>query len=108
MIRRPPRSTRTDPLFPYTTLFRSKATHFGHDRSIEFLVAEGAAYPRLQLRLAIVPRQIPDRSFFRRDLIVEPKGVLPVEGTIVLHPTPCLGSPCTNRRPEERSVGNGW
>src|SRR3546814_14724997 len=25
MIRRPPRSTRTDPLFPYTTLFRSYA-----------------------------------------------------------------------------------
>src|SRR3546814_18759703 len=25
MIRRPPRSTRTDPLFPYTTLFRSRA-----------------------------------------------------------------------------------
>src|SRR3546814_18124568 len=27
MIRRPPRSTRTDTLFPYTTLFRSKAIH---------------------------------------------------------------------------------
>src|SRR3546814_599569 len=26
MIRRPPRSTRTDTLFPYTTLFRSKGT----------------------------------------------------------------------------------
>src|SRR3546814_16611299 len=26
MIRRPPRSTRTDTLFPYTTLFRSKFT----------------------------------------------------------------------------------
>src|SRR3546814_3520080 len=26
MIRRPPRSTRTDTLFPYTTLFRSSAT----------------------------------------------------------------------------------
>src|SRR3546814_7776322 len=26
MIRRPPRSTRTDPLFPYTTLFRSPAS----------------------------------------------------------------------------------
>src|SRR3546814_13240999 len=26
MIRRPPRSTRTDTLFPYTTLFRSKKT----------------------------------------------------------------------------------
>src|SRR3546814_8266400 len=30
MIRRPPRSTRTDTLFPYTTLFRSNAVR---DRS---------------------------------------------------------------------------
>src|SRR3546814_6934208 len=29
MIRRPPRSTRTDTLFPYTTLFRSVATSLG-------------------------------------------------------------------------------
>src|SRR3546814_6261101 len=31
MIRRPPRSTRTDTLFPYTTLFRSRllAHHLG-------------------------------------------------------------------------------
>src|SRR3546814_14645149 len=29
MIRRPPISTRTDTLFPYTTLFRSQARH-GH------------------------------------------------------------------------------
>src|SRR3546814_18915115 len=28
MIRRPPRSTRTDTLFPYTTLFRSPACRF--------------------------------------------------------------------------------
>src|SRR3546814_1501953 len=27
MIRRPPRSTRTDTLFPYTTLFRSERRH---------------------------------------------------------------------------------
>src|SRR3546814_11762776 len=27
MIRRPPRSTRTDTLFPYTTLFRSHGAH---------------------------------------------------------------------------------
>src|SRR3546814_7971927 len=27
MIRRPPRSTRTDTLFPYTTLFRSRGAH---------------------------------------------------------------------------------
>src|SRR3546814_4766299 len=30
MIRRPPRSTRTDTLFPYTTLFRSAAFHHRH------------------------------------------------------------------------------
>src|SRR3546814_12244783 len=28
MIRRPPRSTRTDTLFPYTTLFRSRPGEF--------------------------------------------------------------------------------
>src|SRR3546814_4269534 len=33
MIRRPPRSTRTDTLFPYTTLFRS-AVYLDSDRSI--------------------------------------------------------------------------
>src|SRR3546814_8107913 len=30
MIRRPPRSTRTDTLFPYTTLFRSKGVDQGY------------------------------------------------------------------------------
>src|SRR3546814_12411545 len=32
MIRRPPRSTRTDTLFPYTTLFRSPAFFLGARR----------------------------------------------------------------------------
>src|SRR3546814_7542950 len=31
MIRRPPRSTRTDTLFPYTTLFRSGSVRAGAD-----------------------------------------------------------------------------
>src|SRR3546814_15207414 len=31
MIRRPPRSTRTDTLFPYTTLFRSAGAVVRHD-----------------------------------------------------------------------------
>src|SRR3546814_6045377 len=35
MIRRPPRSTRTDTLFPYTTLFRSDAAAVGRvDRGV--------------------------------------------------------------------------
>src|SRR3546814_8133859 len=33
MIRRPPRSTRTDTLFPYTTLFRSPAGYIKNNRS---------------------------------------------------------------------------
>src|SRR3546814_20047051 len=40
MIRRPPRSTRTDTLFPYTTLFRSAAVYlFAPDRKAERPVA---------------------------------------------------------------------
>src|SRR3546814_20666786 len=38
MIRRPPRSTRTDTLFPYTTLFRSHRfgkEHFFGNKTIE-------------------------------------------------------------------------
>src|SRR3546814_5696202 len=33
MIRRPPRSYRTDPPFPYTTLFRSR--HQGHHQPVQ-------------------------------------------------------------------------
>src|SRR3546814_9023781 len=36
MIRRPPRSTRTDTLFPYTTLFRSRrSAHLRYHRESE-------------------------------------------------------------------------
>src|SRR3546814_2305751 len=45
MIRRPPRSTRTDTLFPYTTLFRSRllGIEFGQriDRNDRRLLARG-------------------------------------------------------------------
>src|SRR3546814_15120075 len=50
MIRRPPRSTRTDTLFPYTTLFRSHEKAAKHDLSSVFcseLVA--ATLQRLQI-----------------------------------------------------------
>src|SRR3546814_4941770 len=47
MIRRPPRSTRTDTLFPYTTLFRSDVNHSRftlHDLR-DALKASGIAIP---------------------------------------------------------------
>src|SRR3546814_5023364 len=60
MIRRPPRSTRTDTLFPYTTLFRSDRAVRGDlpdqdqrdqrlcgiDRFLELLLAADAQAPR--------------------------------------------------------------
>src|SRR3546814_11668024 len=45
MIRRPPRSTRTDTLFPYTTLFRSLAALW--------VLEEGACAPRLRIERVV-------------------------------------------------------
>src|SRR3546814_663606 len=45
MIRRPPRSTRTDTLFPYTTLFRSRAGHPEeevHGDAVAEMIGQGA------------------------------------------------------------------
>src|SRR3546814_6386632 len=51
MIRRPPRLTRTDTLFPYTTLFRSAATavvepdHWGKEEAGRLPQASGKSCP---------------------------------------------------------------
>src|SRR3546814_12355965 len=61
MIRRPPRSTRTDTLFPYTTLFRSRPLQ-GGARRLQRHPAEGARRPfRRSLRRA-APCACPHRS----------------------------------------------
>src|SRR3546814_859522 len=49
MIRRPPRSTRTDTLLPYTTLFRS-GEHPGHGRLMGFARRHAADAPAFLLR----------------------------------------------------------
>src|SRR3546814_12793511 len=59
MIRRPPRSTRTDTLFPYTTLFRSAIVESCPTRI--FLPNERAAEPqiaRIYERFGLNDRQI--------------------------------------------------
>src|SRR3546814_1375346 len=45
MIRRPPRSTRTDTLFPYTTLFRSQAALRTADQALFRLADPGHDSP---------------------------------------------------------------
>src|SRR3546814_11124941 len=52
MIRRPPRSTRTDTLLPYTTLFRSHA-HFGRLPRQTVLAAEAFHAGSEQLSAAL-------------------------------------------------------
>src|SRR3546814_10262001 len=49
MIRRPPRATRTDTLFPYTTLFRSRA-----QRARGFADQRGIGFERLVRRKHVV------------------------------------------------------
>src|SRR3546814_6966267 len=49
MIRRPPRSTRTDTLFPYTTLFRSHVQIYPVDGSGNVIATSASALTSLRL-----------------------------------------------------------
>src|SRR3546814_7423509 len=64
MIRRPPRSTRTDTLFPYTTLFRSPARVRATASSMDSAAAGSRRRqaPLLILWLRLTCR-VPPRSF---------------------------------------------
>src|SRR3546814_238674 len=67
MIRRPPRSTRTDTLFPYTTLFRSQRAPVGA-AAVHLRGVAGGALPEVddarqdrQLRLQVQRRTVPQQ-----------------------------------------------
>src|SRR3546814_11163758 len=64
MIRRPPRSTRTDTLFPYTTLFRSLepiVKRFKCDSVADLCTAVGQAhFPGREVVTAVFPGTKPD------------------------------------------------
>src|SRR3546814_15290820 len=51
MIRRPPRSTRTDTLFPYTTLFRSRRRTRFVMTSVPMTIVRGGSGRRLAAAL---------------------------------------------------------
>src|SRR3546814_6809097 len=72
MIRRPPRSTRTDTLFPYTTLFRSVEQQAqSSDRQQEQPESEDPAFPDIVV-------EEPAELQFEDDQIDETEGELVV------------------------------
>src|SRR3546814_13740600 len=67
MIRRPPRSTRTDTLFPYTTLFRSE--QFVRLRLADLLVGAALHEPRplgVHLRLNLLAHRAAQQIGFAK------------------------------------------
>src|SRR3546814_10580869 len=65
MIRRPPRSTRTDTLFPYTTLFRS-LTRWRHPCTPIVANPDAKAPPRQEIRMISPPGSRGSHSNCRR------------------------------------------
>src|SRR3546814_7352368 len=70
MIRRPPRSTRTDTLFPYTTLFRSHAAVVEAHHRIDETLAEFAAEQGLAADAHLVHHDIGDMAARLAHLLV--------------------------------------
>src|SRR3546814_10646469 len=64
MIRRPPRSTRTDTLFPYTTLFRSlfTVTTAGESHGPALVAIVDGCPPGLELSLDDLQRDLDRRK----------------------------------------------
>src|SRR3546814_15530957 len=86
MIRRPPRSTRTDTLFPYTTLFRSQVDAGGRRRAADRGLHRGRAGVAEQVEETAAARLAED-ALAQRTVVEEQAGVEVVEQ---VHPQPRL------------------
>src|SRR3546814_2003627 len=65
MIRRPPRSTRTDTLFPYTTLFRSPLNMWRSEKSLVLKIQERNAKGKIRIDEKDKTLAIPEWHSFR-------------------------------------------
>src|SRR3546814_19819309 len=93
IIRRPPRSTRTDTLFPYTTLFRSlgvrkiiRKTHF---HGLDLIPANLKLY---NLEYEIAGYLAQNQSFDIIDMIAQAiEDVVDDYDVVIMDPPPALG-----------------
>src|SRR3546814_20115663 len=92
MIRRPPRSTRTDTLFPYTTLFRASLPSMQRTRTLIRCVRWPAS-PRVMFRKKESTDMIRG-EFIRGDGLVLPKNITSY-GAELLLPAALPGSETT-------------
>src|SRR3546814_11791486 len=98
MIRRPPRSTRTDTLFPYTTLFRSLLvpTAVCYAEKLPF---PDAYFDRVSVAFGLRNMTHKDRALAEMRRVLKPGGkLLVLEFSRIAKPL----------RSEERRVGKEW
>src|SRR3546814_18958944 len=83
MIRRPPRSTRTDTLFPYTTLFRSVSAPFhcplmqpAADAMADALAKVDLKPPVVALYANVTAAPVADPDTIRRLLVEQVTGLV--------------------------------
>src|SRR3546814_18011863 len=105
MIRRPPRSTRTDTLFPYTTLFRShRGQRAGGLVLLEGLVA-GADGGLVQAGAGLEAAHV----FAALLALVDELGIAGDQSDpLVAAPAGLAGRLHRDVRPAERRVGEEW
>src|SRR3546814_18911524 len=108
MIRRPPRSTRTDTLLPYTTLFRSWARQAGKrgiERPARVAIMEAVAAHFIEpVGIERLDRRVGHRRH-RRDATGHALGVAPRhQGHVRLGDPPFFGRDPFRTIPEERLV----
>src|SRR3546814_6997154 len=112
MIRRPPRSTRTDTLFPYTTLFRSPEQRLGDAQRRGHCHAGRALFHPTTQFLGSAGRDVDQNVGIEQEtrLIHDGAAFLPdrVHGAPSASARPASSLGATHRPPSDRSAGGLW